>query len=326
MTTNTTQTDNSRSGASAKKKSAVSSLFNFGNMSMNEKIMIYSGIAGVTLGLAIIYIAGMRQDMLMRNIGIAVAIIVAAGPSMLINMRKEKRADSIDQYLPLFLLNLVGAMQSGMTLLRAIEHAAERDFGSLTPELRNLKVNISWGMPYEEAFEQFGNRIGTVMGRRVAGMLHISLISGGDTTKTIDTIQRFVSDMRNLDKERKSAMKPYIITIYIAFGVFLVTSILLVDNFFFEIEKVQTQLKDSVRGSSVPPTFSALLGMNIDQLTDTLFHMSLIEAVFGGLAAGKIGEGKFMAGIKHVQILVVITIIAFSIVGTGSIRVTGVGS
>jgi flagellar protein FlaJ len=326
MTTNSATTDKpSTSSTTAKKKSAIVGMFTFGNMSMNEKIMLYSGIAGVILGLAIIYIAGMRHDLLLRNVGIAVAIIVAAGPSMIINMRKEKRADSIDQYLPLFLLNLVGAMQSGMTLLRAIEHAAERDFGSLTPELKNLKINISWGMPYEEAFEQFGNRIGTVMGRRVAGMLHISLISGGDTTRTIDTIQRFVSDMRNLDKERKSAMKPYIITIYIAFGVFLVTSILLVDNFFYEIETVQAQLKDSVRGSSIPPTFSALLGMNIDQLTDTLFHMSIIEAVFGGLAAGKIGEGKFMAGIKHVQILVVITIVAFSIIGTGSIRVTGVG-
>lgn len=299
-------------------------LVNFSAISPKKRIMILSGIAGLVIGIVMIRHGIINDDAIVRNIGIAAALLIGAGPSMLMNMKAEKRNESIDQYLPVFLLNLVGAMQSGMTLLRAIEQAAERDFGSLTHELQNLRANISWGMPYEEAFSQFGNRIGTVIGKRVANVIFLALRSGGETTKTIEMIQKFVSDMRNLEKERKSAMKPYIITIYISFMVFLVTSILLADNFFREIENVQDQLRESTEGQQIPPTFGALLGMDVSQLNENLFHMSLIEALFGGLAAGKIGSGKFTAGIPHIVMMIVITVIAFSIIGTGTVKVTEV--
>lgn len=297
---------------------------NIAGISPQRRIMILSGIAGLVVGIIIIRAGIINDDITLRNMGIVVGLLIGAGPSMLLSMKSEKRKESIDQYLPVFLLNLVGAMQSGMTLLRAIEQAAERDFGSLTHELQNLRANISWGMPYEEAFDQFGNRIGTVMGKRVSSVIFLALRSGGETTKTIEMIQKFVSDMRNLEKERKSAMKPYIITIYISFMVFLVTSILLADNFFKEIQNVQNQLRESTRGQQIPSTFSSLLGMNVAQLTDNLFHMSLIEAVFGGLAAGKIGSGKFTAGVQHIVIMIVITVIAFSVIGSGAVQVTEV--
>jgi flagellar protein FlaJ len=305
---------------------ALTGIVNFNNISRQKKIMMISGILGLVIGVIIVRQAVIGGDILMRNIGIAIGLLIAVGPSMLLNMRNEKRGESIDQYLPVFLLNLVGAMQSGMTLLKAIERAADRDYGSLSHELKNLRANISWGMPYDEAFEQLGNRLGSVMGKRVSGVIYLALRSGGNSAQTIEMIQKFVSDMRNLEKERRSAMKPYILTIYISFAVFLVTAVLLVDNFFSEIENVQKQLKEAAgaSGGLSSTTFSALLGMNVAQLNDLLFHMSLIEALFGGLAAGKIGTGKFTAGIPHIVMLTVITLIAFSVVGTGTLNVTNV--
>lgn len=305
---------------------AIVNLVNFRAISRRKKVMMITGVLGLVLGVIIVRQATINGDILMRNLGIAIGIIIAAGPPMLLNMRSEKRNESIDQYLPVFLLNLLGAMQSGMTLLKAIEGAANRDYGALSHELRNLRANISWGMPYDEAFEQMGNKLGSVMGRRVTDVIYLALKSGGNTAQTIEMIQKFVSDMRNLEKERRSAMKPYIITIYISFMVFLVTAILLVDNFFSEIENVQGQLEEAATETSggIPPTFRALLGMDVGQLNDYLFHMSLIEALFGGLAAGKIGSGKFTAGIPHIIILMVITLVAFSIVGTGTVDVTNV--
>ncbi len=45
----------------------------------------------------------------------------------------------------MFLLALLSSVQSGANLIKAIEQAAERNLGALTPELKNLKANISWG-------------------------------------------------------------------------------------------------------------------------------------------------------------------------------------
>jgi flagellar protein FlaJ len=42
--------------------------------------------------------------------------------------------------------------------------------------------------------------------------------------------------------------------------------------------------------------------------------MAIIEAVFGGLAAGKIGAGSYVAGIKHIIVMIVIVVIAFMLI------------
>jgi len=41
-------------------------------------------------------------------------------------------------------------------------------------------------------------------------------------------------------------------------------------------------------------------------------YMALIQGVFGGLAAGKIGSGNYVAGIKHIVIMVIMAVIAFN--------------
>jgi len=54
--------------------------------------------------------------------------------------------------------------------------------------------------------------------------------------------------------------------------------------------------------------------MDISLMEDALFNMAIIEAIFGGLAAGKIGAGSYVAGIKHIVVMVVISVIAFNVV------------
>jgi hypothetical protein len=41
------------------------------------------------------------------------------------------------------------------------------------------------------------------------------------------------------------------------------------------------------------------------------FHASLLEALFGGLIAGKINEDSFLDGLKHVAVLAIATGVAF---------------
>ena len=57
--------------------------------------------------------------------------------------------------------------------------------------------------------------------------------------------------------------------------------------------------------------FSSIAGMDIEALNTILFNMAIIEAVFGGLAAGKIGGGSYVSGIKHVVVMIVMAVIAF---------------
>jgi flagellar protein FlaJ len=42
-----------------------------------------------------------------------------------------------------------------------------------------------------------------------------------------------------------------------------------------------------------------------------LFHTAIIQGFFGGLVAGKMGEGAIGNGLKHSLILIAITFLAF---------------
>jgi len=141
----------------------------------------------------------------------------------------------------------------------------------------------------------------------------MALKIGGDVSANLEMIQKHVTEMQNIEKNRKSQMAPYTYTIYISYAVFIAVAILLVTSFFTEIQKVQA---DIIAGgtSGEGGLFGSLADMDVGLMESALFNMAIIEAVFGGLAAGKIGAGSYMAGIKHVVAMIVIAIIAFNVV------------
>ncbi len=261
------------------------------------------------------YLSDLSTTNNIRDIGFVFGALVAVVPVLLFQVREVQRKDSIDRNLPLFLLALVSAVQSGANLIKAIEQTAERNMGALTPELKNLRANISWGMPIDDAFENFSKRCGTRMAKRVVVLLEMAIKIGGDITSNLEMIQKYVTELQNLEKERKSNLQPYTYTIYISFAVFIGIGVILSSQFFSEMEVVQELLKDSVGTSgSQGGIFSSLAGLDLKQLKDILFNMALVEAVFGGLAAGKIGSGTYVSGIKPVVIMIVIAVLAFTFI------------
>jgi flagellar protein FlaJ len=247
-----------------------------------------------------------------RDVGFIFGIMVGIVPFTLHQLREVQRRDSIDRNMPVFLLGLLSSVQSGANIIRAIELTADRNLGSLTPELKNLRANISWGIPIEDAFENFAKRTGTKVARRVTTLLEMAIKIGGDIGENLDMIQKHVSEMQNIEKSRKSALSPYTYTIYISFFVFLAVSVLLVSSFFTEIVKVQDSI--IAKGGAKGTMFSSLADMNVKAMQSALFNMAVIEALFGGLAAGKIGAGSYVAGTKHVVIMVIAAVIAFNII------------
>ncbi|MCV0372698.1 MAG: type II secretion system F family protein [Nitrosarchaeum sp.] len=274
------------------------------------KAGIFSLIGAISVIVISFEIAEFSDSTSIRDIGLIFGIMVGIIPLTIHQLKEVQRRDSVDRNLPVFLLALLSSVQSGSNLIKAIEQATERNLGALTPELRNLKANISWGIPIEDAFENFAKRTGTRVSRRVTVLLEMAMKIGGDVSENLEMIQKHVSEMQNIEKGRKSALQPYTYTIYISFGVFLAVAVLLTTSFFTEIAKVQEGLLAS--GSGTEGLFGSLASMDIASLESALFNMAVIEAVFGGLAAGKIGSGSYVAGTKHVIVMIIAAIIAFN--------------
>ncbi len=277
------------------------------------RTLVPTAIVGIIMIALSLSYPPLAEDASIQTTVMVFGALFAIVPLTLLHLKEVQRKDNIDKNLPLFLLALSSAVQSGANLVRAIETAADRNMGPLTPELKNLRANISWGMPIEDAFENFAKRTGTKLSRRVSTLLEMSLKIGGDIRTNLEMIQQHVTDLQNLEKDRKASLAPYTYTIYISFAVFLGISVILSSQFFSEFLVIQKMLIDSP-GITDGGMFSSIINMDIEALNTILFNMSLIEAVFGGLAAGKIGSGNYVSGIKHIIVMVVMAVVAFMLI------------
>jgi flagellar protein FlaJ len=151
-----------------------------------------------------------------------------------------------------------------------------------------MTVQISWGSSFEEALLAFGRRVSTVLTQRTVPMIIEASRSGGHVEKVFDPMGKFIQTTLLLEKERKTQTRPYVAIIYVALFVFLFTIMLLFKTFFTSVEGVSL--------FSMPT-------MSPTDLQRVFLHMTLIQGFFGGLVAGKMGEGSISAGLKHSLIM-----------------------
>ena len=226
------------------------------------------------------------------------AIIAAAFPPAILSYVDYMWKRAIDEHLPDLFRSIVQAQETGMTLPQALEEAAKRDHGPLTVELRKMTAQISWGMSFEEALLALGRRVNTVLVQRTVPMIIEASRSGGHVEKVFDPMGKFIQTTLLLNKERRTQTRPYIAIIYVAFLVFLFTIILLFKSFFVSIEQLPSL------GTAV---------MAPEEVKRMFFHMTTIQAFFGGLVAGKMGEDTVIAGLKHCLIMMLCGYLALKI-------------
>jgi flagellar protein FlaJ len=223
------------------------------------------------------------------------AFLAVVSPIALFHYIDYRWRKSVDEHLPDLFRSIVQAQETGMTLPAALEEAAKRDYGPLTAELRKMTVQISWGASFEEALMSFARRVGTVLSLRTVPMIIEAGRSGGKVEKVFDPMGKFIQSTLMLEKERKTQTRPYIAIIYVALFVFLFTIVILFKTFFTNVEGV------------------ALFTMPTTSLMDLkriFLHLTLIQGFFGGLVAGKMGEGSISAGLKHSLIMMLLGYVA----------------
>ena len=223
------------------------------------------------------------------------SLLAIISPIALLNYIDYRWRKAVDEHLPDLFRSIVQAQEIGMTLPNALEEAAKRDYGPLTPELKKMTTQISWGSSFEEALLAFGRRVGTVLTQRTVPMIIEASRSGGRVEKVFDPMGKFIQTTILLEKERKTQTRPYIAIIYVALFVFLFTIVILFKTFFTEVGGMALFSM---------PTVSPM------DLRRTFLHLTLVQGFFGGLVAGKMGEGSISAGLKHSLVMMLLGYVA----------------
>ena len=209
---------------------------------------------------------------------------------------QDRRRNEIDRMLPRILENISEGLMSGMTLIESIEEASKKNYGFVTKELQILVGQMSWGIPLEEAFENFSNRIGTDMAKKTTVLLLSAMHLGGDMKSVFLSTSSFLRKMLDAKADRNDQLKPYLSIVYVTLLVFIVMMVM---------------LYGSISGLLSIKSPIMKVQMTKEQLKILLFDLSIMEALFGGLIAAKLSEGTIYPGLKHSIIMLLLNTLAF---------------
>ncbi len=258
--------------------------------------MIILSLAGVLAGLVGITLWGWYT-------GIMVLFFAVSIPLAVYTYEERKRIDDIEKHLPDFLRDLAEYNTSGVPLSQAILEASKTDYGKLTPEIKRIAVEISWGVPFEEALIRFQKRVNSPFVKKAITIMTAAEEQGGEINAILMTLAEDLRRLKTMEEERKGKLSVYTATIYVVFLLLLLVMVMLTTTLAPAIPKIQ------IAGQLFNQRGGGLSEMDFRTL---LFHVSLIEAFFAGLISGQMGEGSVLAGLKHSIILVGITMLVFT--------------
>jgi pilus assembly protein TadC len=262
-----------------------------------KKISIISAIlAGVFFIFAsLFYLMSPTLDY-MIVIAIAIGVIPPSIASTIRNRWKIK----IEKATPDFLRDLATASKTGIPLQVSLEHASKRLYGPLTEELKILVTNMSWGMNFNEALDQFADRIDLPQIKKATVLINEAAKHGGDLSAIFDSTAKYLDNINAWTIKRRQQTTPYVLIFYFSVFMFLFIIIVVSNMMFAPLSQTA-----STSTSFIKPIISQAESKRL------FLHASLIEALFGGLIAGKINEDSFVDGLKHVTVLAVSTGLAF---------------
>jgi archaeal flagellar protein FlaJ len=227
-------------------------------------------------------------------------------PPTIVYLFESKKRDAIDNNIPHLIRDIADAGRSGMTLTRAIEISAERDYGPLTKEIKKLIAKISFRVPLEKALQFFADRTGTMLSRRTAMLVSEANKSGGDIQESMESIAKHIQEIQYLERKRRATLRPFIGVMYISFAVFLVTVYLLISSFFKQLANTTFGGSSAIGGVGFN-----FISLPLPKITAVFLYMAMIEALFAGLVGGKMATGYLKDGLKHAILLMLICFVTF---------------
>ncbi|RJS80341.1 hypothetical protein CW708_00845 [Candidatus Bathyarchaeota archaeon] len=238
------------------------------------------------------------QNVIDLPTAVTIALVIATAPAAVVHEKLAKKKISIEKGVNSFLRDLTEVRKTGLSPEKCIESLVDRDYGEFSGELRKISSEISWGIPIKKVIMDFIKRTKSWITQVVMFLLVETIDVGGGTIAMIESLARFNNLTQEVEKEKKMAVRPYIMMPYFA-AILLVATTLMMLNF----------TSGTLKVAGVTNTTQNLTSLQTLFKTSCIFHSYLI-----GLVAGKISEESVAAGFKHASLLVVIAIVAATLV------------
>ncbi len=243
---------------------------------------------------------------------VVIGMLGFIGPYGFFTAKKQREIKLIERRLPDFLRDVAEAGRFGMTLADAIVVSSSGRYGKLTPEIKKMAAQITWGVPATEALRLFSERVKTPMVQRVIAIIVKSSDAGGDVADVLTMVSHDTKEHQLTEDERRIAMSTYIAVIYISFLVFLVTIWIL--NVTFLPKMLEASGALSQTGTVVSSPLANDLPNVVRSIRLAFFIATIVHGVGDGILAGVLDTGTIPNGLRHSFIMLLIAFFAFLII------------
>jgi len=234
-------------------------------------------------------------------------VLGCIGPIGFYNYRKEKIKKEVQERLPDFLRDIANSSASGMTIFDSIRSASEGDYGALTPELKMMVSQLSWGIPIDDALHNFAKRINTDETKRLAITINKALEIGGNTSAVFNAAAKEIDQIVRVEQQRRLEMSMYSMVIFISFFVFLAVIIIINETIFQAIYELGEQMGGQRIGGM------EIARIDTTEVTNMFFAFVFVQSIGGGLLGGFMMEGNISSGVRQAFALVLVSFITFKI-------------
>lgn len=225
---------------------------------------------------------------------VAIALIISAAPPAIIQIKSSAEKASTEKGVTLFLQDLTETRKTGLAPEKCVESLSKREYGSFGKHLRTITAELSWGVPLRKVFMDFVRKTKSWTAQIVTFLLVEAIDVGGGTIAMIESLAKFTTTTQEVEKEKRMAVKPYIMMPYFAALMLVATTVMMLT--------FTTKTVSLAGGTTSAPELGPLL---------TVFSTSvIIHSYLIGLVGGKISEESVAAGFKHSALLTLIAIIA----------------
>jgi flagellar protein FlaJ len=232
---------------------------------------------------------------------------------------RKRRVRRIESAVPDLLDRLASVNEAGTSVVGSVRRVADSNLAALTDDLKRTRRDIDWGADVSTALRRLERRVRSPMTSRAVALVTNAMHASGD----IGPVLRIAADESratwSLRRERRQVMLTYLIVIYISFLVFLGIIASLSVSFIPAVE--EAAVSGAGGASEVPGAPSGPTGITdglgeIDSFAyeQLFFHAAAVQAVCSGLVAGQLGEGSVKDGVKHVVVLLALTLVTFFVI------------
>ncbi len=287
---------------------------------LKERLILILGLSGF----GALFVVGLLgfADILNVSVGpltpiswIMIGAMVFTGPYGFWKSKQIGRIRQLEERLSDFLRDLSESSRSGMTLPDAIISSAKGEYGELTPEIRKMSIQISWGITAVNAMELFAERVQTPLVERSVTLIVEASNAGGRVSSVLAAAANDTKEIQLLQQERKVQMGMYVMVILVSFMVFLVVILIVYSSFAPQMAELQENLQEQQEEN--PDAAGAVGGMgsttvDFDEIKLIYILAGLVQGGGDGLVAGVMSTGRLEEGIKYSFLMVLIVFALFT--------------